>query len=57
VLRVFRNIFNADTGLSRFGRTAVPGAGGRRDSVSGASATSLSSATSGRRDSGHHLLE
>jgi len=28
VLRVFRNIFNTDTGLSRFGRTAVAGAGG-----------------------------
>jgi hypothetical protein len=33
VLRVLRNIFNTDTGLSRFGRTAVAGVGGVSDVV------------------------
>jgi hypothetical protein len=39
VLRVLRNIFNTDTRLSRFGRTAVAGVGGGVSDVVIASAT------------------
>jgi len=39
VLHVLRNIFNTDTGLSRFARTALAGVGGGFSDVVIASAT------------------